>query len=182
MCSLGFLVHAWISKSVDRVCRGQCECMHVLTWPTCAIMREKKFTRCTKFRRCIYSPSGSKFHWPMARNLRKKKTQPPLEVLDVKGLCEEWDACEEIRDRLRQGHTFLHPDTKDTVDGCCKNSAILVPILTRMAVLEFKSLPPVDPLRVEIDDLLVKNKRGNAPNKNMMLSKLLGASRSSAAL
>ena len=87
---------------------------------------------------------GGKFHWPMARNLRKK-TQPPLEVLDVKGLCEEWDACEEIRDRLRQGNTFLHPDTKDTVDGCCKNSAILVPILTRMAVLEFKSLPPVDP-------------------------------------
>ena len=108
---------------------------------------------------------GGKFHWPMARNLRKKKTQPPLEVLDVKGLCEEWDACEEIRDRLRQGHTFLHPDTKDTVDGCCKNSAILVPILTSMAVLEFKSLPPVDPLRVEIDDLLVKNKRGNAPEQ-----------------
>ena len=99
----------------------------------------------------------------MARS-RKKKTQPPLEVLDVKGLCEEWDACEEIRERLTEGHTFLHPDTvKDTVDGCCKNASILVPVLTRMAVLEFKSLPPVEPLRDEIDDLLVKNKRGNAP-------------------
>ena len=102
----------------------------------------------------------------MGTNGKKKKTQPPVEVLDVTGLAQEWDSSEDIRSRLRDGHTFINPETENyTVQGCCKNATILIPILTRMAVLEFRSLPPVEGLRDEIHELMTKNKRGNAPEQ-----------------
>ena len=90
------------------------------------------------------------------------------EQLDVDGMCEEWDSAEDIRQRLRDGLSFIHPEaTKDTVQGCCLNSSLLAPLLTRMSLAEGKLLPGVDSLRLEIDKLLTKNKRapGNAPEE-----------------
>lgn len=90
------------------------------------------------------------------------------EVLDVEGMCNEWDSAEDIRQRLRDGLSFIHPEaTKDNVQGCCLNASLLAPLLTRMSLSEGKLLPGVDPLRLEIDKLLTKNKRapGNAPEE-----------------
>ena len=115
---------------------------------------------------------------------RKRPASRDLETLDVEGIAEEWDQCEELRNRLRGGGSFFHPDgTTDDVQGCCKNADLLVPILTRMAPTETKPLAPVDPLRVEIDKLMTKNKRSpaNAPEEldavikaSWRLKKLLG--------
>lgn len=88
---------------------------------------------------------------------RKGSDRP---VLDVAGLCEEWDSAEDIRGRLRNGQTFENPEgPNDDVNGCCKHASILSPILTRMATVEGRPLPNLDPLRQEIDKLFIQNKR-----------------------
>ena len=106
----------------------------------------------------------------MARN--QKRRQPAEEeaagpeILDVEGLCAQWDECEDIRTRLRDGESFIHPEGQgEDVKSCCRNSSLLIPILTRMAAVEGKPVPPVEPLRNEIDKIMTKNKRGNAPEE-----------------
>jgi hypothetical protein len=106
----------------------------------------------------------------MVRNCKVKSfvedAASPTEILDVAGLCAQWDECEDIRSRLRDGESFIHPEGKnDDVQGCCRNASLLIPILTRMAALEGKPMPPVEPLREQIDELMTKNKRGNAPEE-----------------
>ena len=94
----------------------------------------------------------------MSRLNRKGKEEKVM--LDVSGVHLEWDAADDIRGRMREGETLIHPEGKrDDVQGCCRNSSILIPLLTRMATVEGKPLPPVDPLRLEIDQLLIKNKK-----------------------
>ena len=90
------------------------------------------------------------------------KCNSDLPEMDISGISEEWDGCEDIRTRLREGLTFIRPEaTRDDVQGCARNSSLLAPLLTRMASLENKPFPPVDDLRDEIEKLLHKNKRGN---------------------
>ena len=46
-----------------------------------------------------------------------KKVDP--EPLDVSGVAEEWDGCEDVRDRLRAGGSAVHPEAvQDDVQGC----------------------------------------------------------------
>ena len=107
----------------------------------------------------------------MSRSNRKGKSDEKV-MLDVSGVHLEWDAADDIRGRMREGQTLIHPECKnDDVQGCCRNSSILIPLLTRMAPVEGKPLPPVDPLRLEIDQLLIKNKRGNVPEETADLIK-----------
>ena len=102
----------------------------------------------------------------MPANNKRRESDPPLPTLDVEGLWQEWDQSEDIRNRLREGDTFIHPEGKtDDVPGCCVNSSVLAPLLIRMSTIEGKPLPPVDPIRLEIDKLLTKNKRGNSPEE-----------------
>ena len=90
------------------------------------------------------------------------KCDPDQPQMDVSGISDEWDGCEDIRTRLRDGLPFIHPEaTRDDVQGCARNSSVLLPILTRMATMENNVLPPVEDLRVDIEKLLQKNKRGN---------------------
>ena len=97
---------------------------------------------------------------------RKREEPPSTEILDVAGLSAQWDECEDIRSRLREGESFIHPEGKACdVQGCCRNSSVLIPILTRMAALDGRPVPPVEPLRQQIDELMTKNKRGNAPEE-----------------
>lgn len=109
----------------------------------------------------------------MRSSNRKGKSDEKV-MLDVSGVHQEWDAADDIRGRMRDGETLMHPECKnDDVQGCCRNSSILLPLLTRMATVEGKPLPPVDALRLEIDQLLIKNKRGNVPEET---SDLIAAS------
>lgn len=102
----------------------------------------------------------------MPANSKRRESDPPPPTLEVDGLWQEWDQQEDIRNRLRDGETFLHPEAKgDDVSGCCLNSTVLAPILIRMSTVEGKPLPAVDPTRLEIDKLLTKNKRGNIPEE-----------------
>ena len=88
------------------------------------------------------------------------------ETLDVSGLAEEWDQCDDIRGRLRGGEGLIHAEANlEDVRGCSLNSSLLVPILTRMSLKESKPLPPITELRVEIENLFVKNKRVSSPEQ-----------------
>ena len=104
----------------------------------------------------------------MSSSNRKGRTKSNSELpeLDVTGICDEWDGYEDIRERMRQGQTFIHPEgTKDDVRSCTLNSSILVPLLTRMSTLDHKPLPGVEPLRLELEKLWLKNKRVNSPEE-----------------
>lgn len=95
---------------------------------------------------------------------KRKPLEAPKEALDVTDLAEEWDGCEEIRGRLRNGETFLHPNfTTEDCQGCIYNASILVPLLTRMSVQDNKPLPPIQELRNELNTVFEKNKRGSTP-------------------
>lgn len=93
----------------------------------------------------------------------KKASKEDLEVLDISGISDEWDAEEEIRGRLRDGLPLCNPDAPDNVQECCAVSSVLIPILTRMAVSNTKPLPPIEVLRSEVETLMTKNKRGDSP-------------------
>lgn len=77
-------------------------------------------------------------------------------------IAEEWDASEDIRGKLRDGRPLCDPDGRDSVQECCAVVSILIPVLTRMAVMNTKPLPPIDDLRAEVENLMAKNKRGES--------------------
>ena len=96
---------------------------------------------------------------------RPKKTS--TETLDVKNIHLEWDGCEDIRDRLRNGGDLLvSPDGKkvsDTIPSVVSNASALQPFITRMSLLDSRPLPAVDALRDEVEAVFLKNKRGETP-------------------
>ena len=88
-----------------------------------------------------------------------KRMQGPL--LDVKGLAKEWDADPVIRERLRAGKTFMHPEALQGIDiqTCIMNQEVLMPLLARMAVEDHKPICPVESTQDEVSLLLSLNKR-----------------------
>ena len=103
---------------------------------------------------------------PMAavsKNKKVKQKTRPEDELDCEGLAHEWDSCEDIRGRLRDGLSIKEPDTSENVSGCAANASLLVPILTRMSLKDGRPLPPIHPLRDQLDKLMCKNKRGETP-------------------
>ena len=86
------------------------------------------------------------------------------EVLKVDGLQGDWDANDEIRERLRKGKCFMD-EGKGEVDipASVANTAVLQPLLTRMSLTEIRPLPPVEDLRDQVEALYLKNKRGETP-------------------
>ena len=107
------------------------------------------------------------------KRLNKGPYKPAGETLDVKGLGAEWDGCEEIRSRLRDGGSLLHPESLESEDvrTCCLNAPLIIPILTRMSTLDGKSLPPVEPMREELEALFKSNKRGGSPEDSQDIIK-----------
>ena len=101
---------------------------------------------------------------PMAtKNSKKKAKTRPEDELDCEGLSQEWDSCDDIRGRLRNGEDLKALDASENVSGCAANASLLVPILTRMSLKDGRPLPPIHPLRDQIDMLMCKNKRGETP-------------------
>lgn len=89
---------------------------------------------------------------------------PLSDTLDVSGLADEWDQCDDIRDRLRDGQGLIDKEAVlEDVRGCVISASLLVPILTRMSLKESKPLPPITELRVEIEKVFLKNKRVQSP-------------------
>ena len=118
---------------------------------------------CTVPRSHFESYSASSDLRIMGRNLKTPAAEP-ADTLDVTGIAEEWDQCDEVRDRLRDGQGLIHKDAVlEDVRGCVLSSGLLVPVLTRMSLKESKPLPPITELRGEIEKLFVKNKRVPSP-------------------
>ena len=88
-----------------------------------------------------------------------KRMKGPL--LDVKGLAKEWDEDPVIRNRLRSGQPFLHPDgpVGEDIHTCVLNEDVLFPLLARMAVHSHRPICPVEATQDEITTLLGLNKR-----------------------
>ena len=92
--------------------------------------------------------------------------QLAADTLDITGLAEEWDTCDDIRERLRDGGELIHAEaTEENVRGCTLSASLLTPLLTRMFLKESKPLPPITALRIEIEKLYVKNKRHTTPEQ-----------------
>ena len=92
---------------------------------------------------------------------------PPL---NIGGIHLEWDGGPKIRDRMRDGLVFFVEGTRkvEDIDACVKNSQLLVPLLSRMQMLDKKPLPQVEELRVELGELLVVNKRKKEENAEII--------------
>ena len=57
------------------------------------------------------------------------------DCLDISNIHATWDSSTEIRSRLRDGSTFLHPRSESKTDNntCCLNKPILLPIVEKMS-------------------------------------------------
>ena len=110
---------------------------------------------------------------PRNRSYRDRASEvvskgPALDITDVH---VEWEADLSIRDRLRDGGTFLN-DTKEKVEDiptCIKNAEILMPLLNRMSQLEKRPVPAVDDLREEICKALTLSKRSSQEDTGMVV-------------
>ena len=82
--------------------------------------------------------------------------------LDIQGLYKDWDAEPTIRGRLREGGTFLHPDTELKCNNvvCTQNAAVLMPVLKMMYSSSERKLPGVADLRTQMAECYGINKRG----------------------
>ena len=92
---------------------------------------------------------------------RKARTQRA--VMDFAGLADEWDACPDVRARVRDEGAVLDPKSDGFVDitTCCRNASLLVPLVTRMALSKTRDVPGVDGLRDSVVSLLTMNQRPN---------------------
>jgi hypothetical protein len=86
-----------------------------------------------------------------------------MAAFDTSGLCDEWDQCDEVRERLRRGESlFIAPKSKGadaTIPECTQNSDLLFPPLHRLFRCQLK-LPDISGLREEVQTIYSKNQRG----------------------
>ena len=81
-------------------------------------------------------------------------------TLDVEGIWKEWDRDEELREIMHNGGTILDPPACQDISTCIKHQFLLGPLLSKMAVHEKRPLPPIDPLKEELDNLFKKTSKG----------------------
>ena len=110
---------------------------------------------------------------PRDRKFRERCSEvaskgPPLKITDIH---IEWDGDLTIRGRLREGKPFLHEQTEklEDISTCVKNSEVLMPVLSRMRLLEKKTLPAVEDLREEICKALTLSKRSSQEDLQMVV-------------
>ena len=98
--------------------------------------------------------SASHFPRPMASESRQ---------VDLTGLAQKWDESPEIRQRLRNGGSLLHPSSKDKVliRTAALNGPVLQPVCEMMAKLQavmddgkIAPSPAVEALREEVQALM----------------------------
>ena len=78
----------------------------------------------------------------------------------IDGMASIWDACPQIRERLRAGHPLISEVSDKCVDVKTPSTYhfVLEPLLEKMKDAN-KKLPSVDALRVEIAEVLTNNNR-----------------------
>lgn len=93
---------------------------------------------------------------------------PPLTITDVHLL---WDGDLVIRGRLREGSSFLHPQTQkiEDIPTCVKNAEVLQPLLEKMALVPKRPLPAVEDLRDEICKAMTLSKRSSQEDLGMIV-------------
>ena len=100
-------------------------------------------------------------------NAKKKPSGRPKsekqELLDLKNLSMEWDANEEIRNRLREGSGLLVDGKGEDIPSIVANLGVLQPFITRMSLTTTRPLPLVETLRDEVEAIYLRNKRGSNP-------------------
>lgn len=98
---------------------------------------------------------------------RRKPAGRPKSVmtenLDIGGMHNEWDGCEAIRTRLRNGEDLLVGKINEDIPSLVANIEILQPLITRMSLTATRPLPAVDALRDEVEATYIANKRGQTP-------------------
>ncbi|CAK9096906.1 Uncharacterized protein SCF082_LOCUS45475 [Durusdinium trenchii] len=91
------------------------------------------------------------------------RPRQPKEKLEIRDVMHEWDQSDEVRDRMRNDGVLMHPKSSPSEDipTCIKNATLLQPLLTRMGMMQTRSLPLIDELRGEVEGLFRKNKLGD---------------------
>ena len=81
--------------------------------------------------------------------------------ISITDIHQTWDSKQDVRARLRDGGSFLHPHSGLCVDNqvCVLNKSILEPILAGMSSSPERKLPSVGCLRQEITLCFQANKR-----------------------
>ena len=117
----------------------------------------------------IHFGFGSRVSLVMSGNSKGNRSQPtePREPLDISGVVEEWDATDDIRERLRNEGPLLHPESGkgEDIPTCCKNASLLQPFLSRMGLHEKRPLPNIDALREAVEAIMQKAKRSLASSE-----------------
>lgn len=85
------------------------------------------------------------------------------EQLDITRLHLEWDACEEIRKSVLEGGGLIAEGKGEDIKAVLDNQMCLQPFITRMSLTQSRPMPSVDHLRLEVEALYLKNKRGQTP-------------------
>lgn len=87
-------------------------------------------------------------------------------LMNVVGLAKEWDASEEVRERVRGGKNFLHEDSAEGEDipTVVLNKDLITPMVVRMAAVPAKKPhPPIDGLTEEVEAFFRLSKRVPLP-------------------
>ena len=101
-----------------------------------------------------------------ANRMAGRPKRDKVEILDIKSIHLEWDQCEEIRNRLRDGiHLLTLPDGKngEEIPSVTCSLHVLQPFITRTSLLETRPMPSIDALRDEVEAIYLRNKRGQTP-------------------
>lgn len=88
----------------------------------------------------------------------KKKRVCTKPVLDITDVAKQWDQCPVVRDRLRETKMVINGPACQDISTCVCFRGILVPLLERMALLEHRPVPNIDPLKEEVLSLFQMHK------------------------
>ena len=116
-----------------------------------------------KFHRCFCGGEPHRFAMPNAKKPAGRPKASVSETLDIRNLATEWDANDDIRERLREGGSLLAGGTGEDIPTTVSNHDVLQPIIVRMSLTESRPLPAVDTLRDEVEAIYLKCKRGQNP-------------------
>lgn len=89
---------------------------------------------------------------------KNRKCQHP--ILDVTDVAKQWDQDPDVRERLRVTKMVINGPACQDISTCVHHRGLLLPILEKMALLENRPVPPIDPLKEEVFSLLKLHKLG----------------------
>lgn len=116
----------------------------------------------------------------MAGHRKGQPAGPPKPATDIEGVSREWDNDTELRDYIREGGKVLDAGGSLDISTSVKHYQLLSPLLSRMALVETRTVPSIDQLKDEVSNWLVMGKKGveidfqDVSKKAWQLRKLCG--------